>query len=100
MKKCSPVAPGSVADEFEACEFHDARIHRRVMHSIPRLHASPAMSFPQALQDRASIEGFYRLVENDAVRLEHVLEGHIQATAQRAKDEDLINVLDWSEFHF
>jgi hypothetical protein len=72
-----------VAAEFAAVDLGDTRREQRVQSIAAAVAAKPATSFPRALASEADLEGFYRLVRNEAVSFDDLLQPHVAATVGR-----------------
>jgi hypothetical protein len=87
------------AQEVADTELGDKRRTDRYIHVVDALSRRPDRSIPEALEDEAAQEGYYRFIRNPNVESEALLEPHIKATARRA--EHLSHVLcihDTTEF--
>lgn len=91
----------AVLPEFAGVELGDARLSRRLEEIVPVLEAQPDASFPDAFEDTAELEGFYRFVENQKVNFGKLLAGHVRETVTRAAAHDVVlSVHDTTEFDF
>ena len=90
------------ADEFVGVDLGDARRAARVRQIVTALQGDPGASFPKALQTVAAREGFYRLVNNEAVSLDALVAPHGAQTIARARQEGErpIVALDKTKFVF
>jgi len=101
IKERTVEAEATVVGEFAGVELGDSRRGRRLTVIAQKLAAAPDASFPRALATGADLEGFYRLMRNDAVTPETVLKPHVAATVSRASEhEEVLAVHDTSEFRF
>lgn len=92
---------GGAVAEFDGVELGDARREARLKKIVARIAATPGHGFPRALIDEAELEGFYRLLRNEAVSFEELLVPHVKATVNRMTGlRDVLAVHDSSEFHF
>jgi hypothetical protein len=73
-----------VASEFERVSTGDRRLDRRVKEVAGRLAKDPEAPFPAVFISGAEREAFYRLLRNERVSLDQLLEPHVEATKQRA----------------
>jgi hypothetical protein len=91
----------AVLPEFAGGKLGDARLSRRLEKLVPVLEAQPDASFPDAFEDTAELEAFYRFVENPNVSFSKVLAGHVRETVIRAAAHDVVlSVHDTTEFDF
>lgn len=70
-------------DEFSDVDLGDARRVARVLQVVRALEENPSASFPQAMGTIAAREGFYRLLNNQSVTLEALLQPHFAQTVGR-----------------
>lgn len=71
----------------------DVRLNRRVRLVATALARDPGWSIPHAAGSWAATKAVYRLCGHKAVSREKLLEGHYQATAARAQQEDEVLVV-------
>ncbi len=71
--------------EFSALNLGDERLDRRARRCLRHLDAAPNHSFPVALADKADLEAFYRLVNNEVVDLEDLLAPHRECSWRRGR---------------
>jgi hypothetical protein len=92
----------TAADEFEGLDLGDARRAARVLEIVRALESDPAASFPQALKTVAAREAFYRLINNDAVTIEALLQPHTAQVLARllASDSRPLIAIDKTRFSF
>ena len=83
----------NLSDELRGCDFGDARLNERACEIIGALAQKPNISIPAALSGRADIEACYRLMDNDKVVPEKVLQPHVEATYKRVEQEDFVLVV-------
>jgi Transposase DNA-binding/Transposase Tn5 dimerisation domain/Transposase DDE domain len=72
-----------VVEEMKAANLSDKRLDRRLCEVLSDLSARPTASIPAACGGFAEMVAAYRLFENEKVRLENVLQPHIEATRIR-----------------
>lgn len=72
-----------LAREFATVDLGDKRLSRRVARTASVLASSPAGGFPKVLSS-AELEGYYRLVNNEAVTFAALLAAHAESTKTRA----------------
>jgi hypothetical protein len=86
--------------EFAGVELGDVRRGRRLQQVAARLSEEPGKSFPQTFE-AAELEGFYRLLRNESVTWEAILEPHLAATCERASQiAECLAIHDTTEFSF
>jgi hypothetical protein len=91
----------SIADEFADAQLGDRRRTVRLQQVAEALARRPSVGFPQVFPAEADLEAFYRLLRNEAVQLDNVVEPHLEATAQRAEEYGACLVLhDTTTFKF
>jgi hypothetical protein len=103
MSKASEKVPEwlrqSVEQEVAQAELGDARRNRVAGQLVARLSQQPAASLANALEDEASLEAAYRLLNNEAVSWEELLSGHALATSERAGQfQECLAIHDTTEF--
>jgi hypothetical protein len=76
--------PGAVA-EFDGLVLNDERRVARVRTILAALAADPCATFPQAMGSIAAREGFYRLINNEAVDLKALISPHAEHTVARMR---------------
>lgn len=88
--------------ELEGLDLGDARRNARARQIVAALQAAPAAAFPSAMGSTAKREGFYRLVNNDAVSLQALVAPHrAQAIARMCEvGERPIVAIDKTQFIF
>lgn len=90
-----------VAREFRGVRLGDWRREDRLRRIVRAVQRRPADSFPQAMRNRAEIEAFYRLMENDAVSFGALFEPHSKETANRCSQHKTVLVAhDSTSFQF
>lgn len=88
-------ARNRVLDDFGRGRLPDHRLQERLLSVVEALAANPAAGLPAALQDAASLEGAYRLLNNPRVTLDGIHEEHAAKTLQRARAaEDVLVIHD------
>lgn len=91
-----------VAGEVAGCQFHDARLGKRLGSLLHQLGGSIGGTIPVACQDWANTKAAYRFLSNDDVDEQAILAGHFQATRDRARASTgpLLVLQDTTEFSF
>lgn len=88
-------------DEFKDAGLGDQRLVRRLTEVAGTMARRPDASFPEMFVTEAELEGFYRLVRNEKVSHEGILEPHIRATIGRAQSQQRVVVAhDTTTFRF
>jgi len=80
------VVDAGIAAEFVGAELGDARRSRRLLKVAECATAAPAVGFPRMVVDDSDLEGVYRLLNNEEVAPDNVLEPHVRATLARMRD--------------
>jgi hypothetical protein len=75
-------------ENFGTAQLGDQRRTKRLVESAKRAAELPGGSLPHIMRDPAALDGFYRLVDGDAVTHASVLEPHVQRTRQRMGQHD------------
>lgn len=82
-----------VRDELAQVDLNDVRLERRLHQVVTQVAAQPSASIPQACGRWADTKAAYRLLENEKVSHEQILEGHRQTCLERVRKENLLLVL-------
>lgn len=82
-----------LSDELQGCAFGEERLDKRARKVIGALGQKPNISIPAALSVRSDIEACYRLMDNERVTPEKVLQPHAEATYKRVEQEDFVLVV-------
>lgn len=77
---------GSLAYEFEGCEFGDKRLTRRVTNLADSLSENPELSINAACGSFAASKAAYRFLQNQKVTPAQIMKGHLQNTRDRIAD--------------
>lgn len=72
-----------LSQEFDRCDFGDARLDQRARAIASVLGEKPNVSIPAAFVSRAEMEACYRFFDNENVTPAKIYEPHFQATYQR-----------------
>ena len=91
---------GEIDAEFQGVDLGDRRRNARLRQVAGRVAASPSESFPKVMASVAEREALYRLLSNDEVEWQQILEPHIEATVARAGDGLTRVVHDTTDFVF
>lgn len=90
-----------IGEEFGEAQLGDARRTGRLQEIARAAEISPDVGFPQMVESEGELEGVYRFFGNDAVSASSILEPHIVATVDRAKQAKLCLVVhDTTAFEF
>lgn len=87
-----PLPPGQWAERTFGCaDLGDKRRTKRLVHTAADLSAHMGSSLAESCEGNlASVEGGYRLIENEAVDPEAIAEAGFQATARASEDSEPI----------
>jgi hypothetical protein len=80
--------------EMNELKTGDKRLDKRVKCTVENLARSSESSFPSCFKTRAELVGAYRLFDNDFVTPEKTLSAHYKSTAQRAKTNPVVLLLN------
>lgn len=80
----------SLLDELATVDLGDARLSARALKVVAALQAHPDASYPDAFTEEKDLEGFYRLLANDAATPESLLAPHFDGTKARSKASDCV----------
>lgn len=82
---------GAWEDREYARSFHpDGRVRRRIAKMGMAWLERPGEELPKIFPGKAERQAAYRLLSNDRVAMEHVLNSHFEATAERCRLEKLV----------
>lgn len=97
-----PLARWSPLTDLAAVDLGDRRRDERARSVLQRALSSPDRSFPKMMFDEAELEGFYRLMNNDAVSMGALLAPHYAAAGRRvaAAQGPVIVAHDTTTFNF
>jgi len=88
-------------EELEGANLGDLRRNRRLRQMAERMEGRPGAGFPEMMGDSAELEGCYRLLNNEEVTMERILEPHIEQTHQRAEEcGKVLAIHDETTFRF
>ena len=91
----------SIIGEFEDVDLGDERLNARCKLLAESLGRDPELSFPNALEDSAELEGGYRFLNNERVDADEILRPHVAATGARLRAAKVVLALhDTTEFIF
>jgi transposase-like protein/DDE family transposase len=79
-----------VREELSGVDLGDRRRGARAMAVAERLASAPEATLPEAMGDRAMLEGLYRHLSSDGVTFEALLEQHLGRTARRCASEPAV----------
>jgi hypothetical protein len=83
----------NLSDELRGCDFGDARLNKRARRVIDALGQKPNISIPAAFTGRADVDACYRLMDNENVTPDKVLQPHVEATYKRIEQEDFVLIV-------
>lgn len=78
------------AQEFEIIELGDKRRKKRLIEYAEQRSKRPNASIAVSCESRAATKAAYRLLDNEAVGAEEILEGHYQKSIDRAQGERIV----------
>lgn len=91
----------SLKNELQNAELGDLRRTKRLRLVAEDMQAAPAEGYPSMMGSEAALEGYYRLINNEAVEPQAIIEPHYRSTAQRAAERDRVLALhDQTTFRF
>ena len=79
-----------VDHEYARCRHTDGRVRERIRQMGRSWLKHPGASLPVVFPDKAELKAAYRLLSNDRVTMEHILESHQAATAERCAPEKVV----------
>lgn len=92
----------SVSAELAGIDLGDSRRNARAVRMAETIAKEPSLSLPKIFADSAAIEGTYRLLNNEHVTFEDLLQPHVAQTVARVQrsNEMVLALHDTSEFKF
>ena len=81
-----------VAEEFGSIDLHDRRLDERLKRSVSAL-AKIGESVPDSCLGAGELKGMYRMVDNDKVGFEQILEQHQRSTIKRCLETKCVYLL-------
>lgn len=91
----------TISDEFVHADLGDVRRTRRLQQIAARAEDNPDAAFPQMVASDSELEGVYRLLSNEEVSPDEVIDPHIEATLDRAEGARTCLVIhDTTSFSF
>lgn len=92
---------GWAVNEFREVDIGDKRRTKRLIRLAEQRSGHPNGSISASCQTRSGTKAAYRLLDNEAVGAEAILEGHYQASADRAGGEEIVlAVQDTTELNY
>ncbi len=92
---------GWAANEFRAVDLGDARRTKRLIRLAEERSEKPNGSISASCGGKAATKAGYRFLDNEAVGAEGILEGHYQASAERAGQEAIVLAIqDTTELNY
>jgi hypothetical protein len=82
-----------ILGEFKGLELGDARRSERILKVVAALARHPDQTLPEALGKDTPLQGAYRLLKNEAVDFDDLLEVHREQTVTRAEQAREVLVL-------
>ena len=90
-----------IAQEFQGARLGDRRREARLRRVVEGIAPAPRKSLPQMAATKRDLDGLYRLLSNEAVKPQAVLQPHIEETAKRCEVAQRVVVAhDTTEFEF
>lgn len=90
-----------IGDEFAAARLGDARRLARLQLVAQAVANAPDVGFPRMVETEGELEAFYRFFGNEDVRADAILEPHVRATLDRARQAKVcLAVHDTTVFEF
>ena len=80
--------------EWARCSHPDGRLRKRLASIGRAWERSPAARISEIFPTRAERIAAIRLLSNDTVSAEHILEGHLEATVERCRTQPLVLALE------
>jgi len=80
----------AIEQEYEGARLGDTRVENRARVLARGLAERPGDSFPEAFPHESDLEAAYRLLNNDRVTLQKLVEPHVAATIRRARPQRTI----------
>jgi hypothetical protein len=91
----------SLRNELQNAELGDLRRTKRLCLVAEDMQAAPAEGYPSMMGSEAALEGYYRLINNEAVEPQAIIEPHYQSTARRTTGRDRVLAMhDQTIFRF
>lgn len=91
----------SPENDVSDVDLGDERRTKRYISIVEALSHRPDASVPEAIEDEADQQGYYRFIRNPSIAYEDLLEPHYEATRQRAERLDTVLCIhDTTEFAF
>lgn len=75
----------AISSEFVNADLGDVRRTKRLQQIATRAEGNPDAGFPQMVASDSELEGVYRLLSNEEVSPDEVIDPHIEATLDRAE---------------
>jgi hypothetical protein len=72
-------------ENFEAADFGDKRLNKRLLSVAEQLATHPNETFPKRFQSPADLQGFYRLMKQERVTHKKVMAMHTEVTWRRMR---------------
>ena len=83
----------SAGNEFQFCDFGDKRITKRLMNFAQTISNNLETSINAACGHAKDSKAAYRLLKNPKIKTEQILQGHIDNTIQRIKNDPCDHIL-------
>ena len=79
-----------VENEMKASEMADKRLDKRLSLILNSFSENPEESIPSACHGWTETQGAYRFIDNDKVGVEHILQGHKEASLERIRQQTCV----------
>lgn len=101
MEATTMMADLTLSEELQDVDLGDKRRNERFVKIAGRLAAQPDKSVPDAMENHAEVEAYYRLMSNDAAEHQTLLEPHFEKTSRRSEASQTVLVAhDTTEFAY
>ncbi|MBF0461516.1 MAG: hypothetical protein HQL87_08980 [Magnetococcales bacterium] len=80
----------SLAEELQDIDLGDQRLNRRARRLLEKLGSNPSASIPVACGGYREIKAAYRLLSNEKVDAQKILEPHYANTGERMRKQSIV----------
>jgi hypothetical protein len=87
-------AEGWAAQQYVSVELGDKRRNRQAVKMAAMMVANPAGSLPEQMGSRSSLDGAYRLLNNERVSMAQLLAPHLKQTLAAARQSPLVLMVE------
>ncbi len=85
---------------FSECDFNDQRLTKRMVHCAELCANRPNDSTPHQMQKWSDCKAMYRLMDNDKVSFQAIIEPHCTRTRSLAQEGVFLSICDTTEISF